>query len=508
MTTATINEQVVRDVVQEVLTQLRGAGTSGAAAPAAPATSAPSVPLGASSPLSARPTSAAQPAAAAQPVAPGAWGVFQSVDQAVTAARAAQEWLAGQTIATRADIIQLIRDVVRSRIQELGQMELDETKIGRLDHKYDKLELIVNHVSGTEFLSSEAYSGDAGLTVVEHAPYGVIGVITPVTHVIPTLCCNALQMIAAGNSLVINPHPGGIRTAIHITRLWNQAIHEKHGVDNLICVMEKPTLETADQIFTHPGIGMLCVTGGAGVANAAMASRKKAVVAGPGNPPVVVDETADLDRAAAKIIQGAAYDNNLLCVAEKEVFAVAGIFDQLMDAMGRHGGYRLTREQMDALGDKCFVKQDGSNGGHLVLNRDVVGKDPQVLAGMVGVSVPAGTQMLYGETNASHVLVQHEQMTTVIPLVRVRDVDEGIALAKQSEHGFGHTCIMHSMNVANLTKMGREMNTTLFFKNGATNEGEGFISYSIATPTGEGPTSPLTFTRVRRCIMIGHLRIV
>jgi aldehyde dehydrogenase len=499
MTTASINEQVIRDVVQEVLTQLRGGG-SGSPGPA-PAAVTP--PRGAASPISARPAPAKAPQTPS-----GKWGVYGCVDEAVAAAKAAQAWLVQQTIATRAEIVQTIRDVVRSRIEELGKMELDETKIGRLDHKFDKLKLIIDHVSGTEFLKSEAYSGDQGLTVVEHAPYGVIGAITPVTHVIPTMCCNALQMIAAGNTMIFNPHPSGIRTAMYITRLWNQAIHEKLGVDSLICTMEKPTLETAEGIFSHPDIAMLCVTGGAGVARAAMSSRKKAVVAGPGNPPVVVDETADIDRAAEKIIQGAAYDNNLLCVAEKQVFAVSSIFDQLMDAMGRHGGYRLTRQQMDALGEKCFVNQEGSGGAHLVLNRDVVGKDPQVLAAMIGVTVPPGTQMLYGETDANHVLVQHEQMTTVIPLVRCNNVDEAIELARQSEHGFSHTCIMHSMNVANLTKMGRVMNTTLFFKNGATNEGEGFVSYSIATPTGEGPTSPLTFTRVRRCIMIGNLRII
>lgn len=507
MTTA-INEQVVRDVVQEVLTQLKGGGSSSSAA-------APSLPIGASSPISTPPSPAGQPIAgpsqsSSTPSAPrlsqaaGKWGVHGCVDEAVKAAKEAQEWLLEQPISTRSEIVQIIRDVVRQRIEELGKMEFEESKIGRLDHKFDKLKLIINHVSGTEFLKSEAFSGDQGLTVVEAAPYGVIGVITPVTHVIPTMCCNALQMIAAGNALVINPHPAGIRTAIYITRLWNQTIHEKFGVDNLIGVMEKPTLETAEAIFTHPDIAMLCVTGGAGVANAAMASNKKAVVAGPGNPPVVVDETADLNQAAAKIIQGAAYDNNLLCVAEKEVFAVSGVFDSLMDAMERNGGYRLTREQMDALGKVCFVEKSG----HLMLNRDVVGKDPQALGQMIGLSVPPGIQMLYGETDKDHVLVQHEQMTTVIPLVRVRDVDEGIASARQAEHGFGHTCIMHSMNVANLTKMGREMNTTLFFKNGATNEGEGFVSYSIATPTGEGPTSPLTFTRVRRCIMVGHLRII
>ncbi len=485
MSQSTINEGLIRDVVKDVLDQLRGGGNSRPASAASPA------------------PSAGAPASSA-----GRRGIFGCVNEAVAAAKIAQEWLVQQTIAVRAEIVQIIRETVLSRVDELGRMELDETMIGRLDHKFDKLRLIAHNVSGTEFLRSEAFSGDQGLTVVEHAPYGVIGAVTPVTHVIPTITCNALQMMAAGNTVVINPHPNGAKTAVHIVRLFNEAISAKLGCDNLVCVMEKPTLETANALFTHPDVRMLCVTGGAAVARAALGSKKKAVVAGPGNPPVVVDETADIDRAAEKIIKGAAYDNNLLCVAEKQIFAVCGIFDRLMDAMSRHGGYRLTREQMDALGRKAFANEEGPHGAHLVLNRDMVGRDPQVLASMIGLTVPAGTQVLYGETDANHVFVQHEQMMPVLPFVRCRDVDEGIELARQSEHGFGHTAIMHSTNVANLTKMGRVMNTTLFFKNGATNEGEGFVSYSIATPTGEGPTSPLTFTRVRRCIMIGHLRII
>jgi aldehyde dehydrogenase len=485
MTQATINETLIRDVVQEVLTQLKG----GAAATPAPAGGVPAV-----APVAATGTHR--------------WGVFNCVNEAVAAAKAAYAQLCERSLATRAEIVQVLRDTVLSRIEELGRMELDETRIGRLDHKFDKLKVIANNVSGTEFLKSDAFSGDMGLTVVEYAPYGVIGAVTPVTHVIPTITCNALQMIAAGNAVVINPHPGGQKTAAYIVRIFNQAIAEKVGIENLICVMEKPTLETANALFTHPEVRMLCVTGGAAVARAALGSKKKAVVAGPGNPPVVVDETADIDLAAQKIIKGAAYDNNLLCVAEKQVFAVCGVFDRLMDAMGRHGGYRLNREQMDALGRKAFTNEESPQGAHLVLNRDLVGRDPQVLAAAIGLAVPAGAQLLYGETDANHVLVQHEQMMPVVPFVRCRDVDEAIELARQSEHGFGHTAIMHSTNILNLTRMGRVMNTTLFFKNGATNEGEGFISYSIATPTGEGPTSPLTFTRIRRCIMVGNLRII
>jgi len=468
MSTA-VNEDLIRDVVAEVLSRLGRSPASG-------------------------------------PVAAGQRGVFRTVDEAVRAAKAAQQQLVDRPLSDRAAAVQAVRDVMLSRIDELARLELEETKIGRLDHKKHKLRIIAEKVPGMEMIMTEAVSGDMGLTVIEHAPFGVIGVVTPLTHVVPTFGCNAIMMISGGNSLVCNPHPSGIKIALYVVRLWNEEIHKRIGIDNLICAIEQPTLETANEIFTHPDIAMLCVTGGPGVVKAAMASNKKAVVAGPGNPPVVVDETADLDRAAAKIIQGASYDNNLLCTGEKEVFAVAAIFDELMRAMERHGAMRLNAEQIEALVRVALHRDEKS--GHWIPDRQFVGRDPQVLGEAIGVRVPQGVELLFGETDETNPFVSCEQMMPFVPFVRVPDVETAIQKAKQYEHGFGHTAVMHSSHVGNLTRMGKVMDTTLFFKNGATNEGEGFVSYSIATPTGEGPTSPLTFTRVRRCIMVGELRII
>ncbi len=477
---ATINDQLIRDVVAEVLSRL-GPGTT-----------------------SVRPS--------ANGGGPdGRDGVFADVDSAVRAARSAQKQLAAGTLEQRRAAVQCIRDICIHQAEELGRAELAETKIGRLDHKIEKLLNVGRHVPGMEMITTECVSGDHGLCVTEHAPYGVIGVITPVTHSLPTLACNAIMMIAAGNSLVCNPHPSGARIAVEGARRFNRAIREKAGFDNLICIIEKPTLETADQIFKHPGIDMLCVTGGPGVAKAAMASSKKACVAGPGNPPVVVDETADIERAAAGIIRGAAYDNNLLCIGEKEVFVVAGVADRLLEAMGRHGGYRLNAQQIEALTRVALHKDEKS--GHWLPDKKFVGQDPPVLAAAIGVSVPAGTQLLYGETDEHNPFVPCEQMMPFLPVVRCRDVDEAIRLAVKYEHGFGHTAIIWSKNVENMTKMGKAVDTTIFIKNGPCmaglgGGGEGFPSFSIATPTGEGPTSPLTFTRVRRCVMVDNLRIL
>ncbi|NOX53412.1 MAG: aldehyde dehydrogenase EutE [Planctomycetes bacterium] len=473
---AVATEETIRTVVQEVLAQLAQSG-----------------------------------GAATVAKGDGDWGVFQTVDDAVAAATEGFEKLRAATLETRAKIVAIVKRICDEQAEELGRAEMDETRIGRLDHKIEKLK-IVKLVPGVEFLRSDAQSGDHGLTVTEYAPFGVIGTITPVTHSLPTLAGNVISMVSAGNTLVVNPHPSGARIACEGVRRFNRAIYEETGLENLITIIEKPTIESAQEIFQHRGVRLLCVTGGPGVARAAMASRKRAIVAGPGNPPVVVDETADIENAAKSIVQGAAYDNNLLCIGEKEVFAVCRVFDSLMEAVGRHGGYLLNRDQIEQLTRIAFSPPE-KPGGHAVLNRDLVGKDPAVLAEQIGVQVPAGTQILYGETDVSNPFVAEEQMMPFIPFVRCRDADEAIQLAKEYEHNYRHTAIIHSRNVRNMTRMGRLMDTTLFIKNGPCMAGlglggEGYLSYSIATPTGEGVTNPLTFTRVRRCVMVDDLRII
>lgn len=452
----------------------------------------------------------AKPQAAAKPV-DGDWGVFQSVDQAVAAATEGFEALSRAPLAARATAVELVKEICERDAEELGRKELEETRIGRLDHKIEKLK-IIKLVPGVEYLRTDAFSGDHGLSVTEYAPFGVIGAITPVTHSLPTLAGNVVNMVAGGNTLVVNPHPSGARIACEGVRRFNQAIYKATGLQNLITILEKPTLDTAAAIFSHRGVKMLCVTGGPAVARAAMESRKKAVVAGPGNPPVVVDETACLENAAKSIVKGGAYDNNLLCIGEKEVFAVESIFDKLLDQMGRCGGYRLNAQQIDALTKIAFTPPE-KPGDHYHVNKDLVGKDAAVLAELIGVRVPAGTELLFGETDESNPFVPEEQMMPFVPFVRVKNVNHGIEMALKHEHGFRHTSLIHSRNVRHMTKMGKAMDTTLFIKNGPCMAGlglggEGYLSFSIATPTGEGVTNPLTFTRQRRCVMVDDLRVI
>ena len=474
-----VDETLIRSVVEQVVTRLGG---NGAVAPSAGGNG-------------------------------GCLGLFTCVNEAVAAAREAFERLSERTLEDRRRIIEHIRRISIDQCVELGTMEMEETKIGRLPHKIEKLKTLGERSPGVEFLRSEVFSGDHGLAVIEHAPFGVIGTITPVTHSLPTITGNAVNMIAAGNTLVINPHPSGRRVAAEGVRRFNEAIYRDLGLDNLICVITEPTLETAEAIFKHPDIALLCVTGGPGVARAAMRQSKRAIVAGPGNPPVVVDETADLDRAARCIIQGAAYDNNLLCIAEKQVFVVEGVFDAMTAAMDRAGAVRLNAREIDALTRVAITSVGEGQKKHDVAAGDFVGKDAAVLAQAAGKGIPGNVELLFGETDESNPFVPVEQMMPFLPFVRARDVDHAIEMAHRSEHGFGHTAMIHSNSVRNMTKMGKKMDTTLFVKNGASMAGlgvggEGYISFSIATPTGEGPTTPLTFTRERRCSMVDDLRIL
>ncbi|RMF43190.1 MAG: aldehyde dehydrogenase EutE [Planctomycetota bacterium] len=474
-----INEELIRSVVAQVIQEVRGSG--GQTMPRRQGTFA------------------------------GRFGVFDCPDEAVAAARRAFEQLRCRPIEDRKRAIDHIRRISIEQSVELGTMEMQETKIGRLEHKIEKLKTLGEKTPGTEFLSTQAYSGDKGLAVIEHAPFGVIGAITPVTHSLPTITGNAINMLAAGNAVVVNPHPSGKRVAAEGVQRFNQAIYDDIGIDNLICVIREPTLETANAMFQHRDIAMICVTGGPAVGRAALRSGKRAVVAGPGNPPVVVDETADLDRAARCVIQGAAYDNNLLCIAEKEVFVVASVFDAFVDALQRNGAIELNGEQIDRLTQAAF--QEVGDDAHLAPTKDLLGQDAAKLAEAAGVRVDAHTELLFGETEADHPFVQVEQMMPFIPLVRCRDVDQCIALAQQAEHGFRHTAMIHSRDVHNMTKMARALDTTLFVKNGPCMAalgigGEGYLSFSIAGPTGEGVTTPLTFTRERRCSLIDDLWIL
>jgi len=452
-------------------------------------------------------------AASTSSASPARDGVFATVDEAASAAFEAQKKVAAMSLEERGRMTDIIVRICNERREELGRMEMDETKVGRLDHKILKL-TNMRYVLSVGAMRSDARTDTTGLCLIERAPWGVIGMMLPVTHSVPTMASNAINILAAGNTAVFGPHPSGAKVAQYALQLWNREIERELGVANVLTTTRDASIENAEQIFHHPKIALLCVTGGAAVARAAAKSGKRVIAGGPGNPPVVVDETADLDRAAQCIIAGASFDNNLLCIGEKEVFVVASVADAFIQAMRRAGAFQLDAAAIDRLTKAAFTFEGGGGGcARAHVKKDLVGRDVAVLAAAAGVHAPAGTDLLFGETDENHPFVVEEQMMPFVPVVRVRDADAAIAAAVKAEHGYRHTAIIHTQNVETATRMARVMNTTLFLHNAASPAslgvgGPGFFSHTIATPTGEGVTTPLTFTRERQMIVGSALRII
>lgn len=438
-------------------------------------------------------------------------GVFTTVDAAVGAARESQKALAGRGLEDRARMVAIIRRLCETHAEEWGKAEMEETKIGRVDHKIEKLRL-VKRVLGVEALRTEARTDVDGYCLIEPAPWGVIAMALPATHSAPTLASNAINVLAAGNVPVFSPHPAGAGIATRVVEAFNRAIEAETGLRNALCTVETPSIESTQELFRHPDVALNCVTGGRAVVRAAMAAGKRVIAAGPGNPPVLVDPCADLDKAARDVLAGASFDNNLLCIGEKEVFVVERAAADFMAAMERAGASRLNDRQIDALTRASFTFDEKGGKRRAHVKGELVGRDPHVLAEAAGLSVPKGTELLVGETSEDHPFVQEEQMMPFLPVVRVPSTEAGIEAAVRAEHGFRHTALIHSCNLENVAAMARALNTTLFVHNAPCAAslglgGPGYLSYSIATPTGEGVTTPLTFTRQRQITMQGPLRI-
>ncbi len=434
-------------------------------------------------------------------------GVFPTMTEALAAVDKAYKQYRSYSIEQREKMIQKIREFTLAEAENMARLGVEETGMGRVADKIIKHELVANKTPGTEDLHPTAWSGDCGLTLVEMAPYGVIGSITPSTNPSETVICNSIGMIAGGNGVVFNPHPHACRTANYAVDLVNRAILEAGGPENLVVTVEKPTKESSDEMMQSPIVRMLVATGGPGVVKALLSSGKKAIGAGAGNPPVIVDDTADIEKAAKDIVAGASFDNNLPCIAEKECFAFDNIADDLIRYMQSNGAYLIKGEQIDKLVKTCLIEKNGKYG----INKDWVGRDASKFLKVLGIESDA--RLVICEVPEMHPFVQVEMMMPVLGIVRVKTIDEAIEMAVKAEHGNRHSAHIHSKNVDHLTRFAKAVETTIFVKNapsyaGIGAGGEGYTTFTIAGPTGEGLTAAHSFTRARRCVLVDGLHIV
>jgi aldehyde dehydrogenase len=439
-------------------------------------------------------------------------GIHPGIDAAVSAARTAFAAYREMGLESRRVVIEAMRAAMLREGERLAYMAHAETGLGRAEDKVKKNLLVTMKTPGPEDLEPQAITGDEGMAVTEFAPYGVIGSITPSTNPTSTIINNSIAMIAAGNAVTFNVHPSAAQVSVENIKLLNRAVVAAGGPPGLVTATAHPTLESAKELMAHPDVRVLLVTGGPAVVAEALRMPKKAITAGPGNPPAVVDQTADLEQAARDIVSGASFDNNIVCIDEKTTIVVDTVADALVRAMERAGAYRLKEHELRRL-ERVIFTQMGAPEKAGAINPTWIGRNAGDLLAEIGVTVEGDVRLLVAEVPADHSLVWTEQMMPVMPVVRVKDVDRAIALAVRSEHGFRHTASIHSTNVDTITTMARAMNCSILVANGPNyaglgQSGEGYTSFSIASPTGEGLTRPRTFSRVRRVTVVGALRIV
>ena len=432
-------------------------------------------------------------------------GIFEDMNDAIAAAIEAQKVMQKMPMDFREKIISNIRRLTIENAELLARMGVEETGMGNVGDKILKHKLLAEKTPGTEDITTRVFSGDRGLTLIEMGPFGVIGAITPTTNPSETILCNSIGMIAGGNTVVFNPHPAAIKTSQYAIELVNRASMEAGGPCNVATSVVKPTMDTSKIMMSHKAIQLIAATGGPGVVTTVLSSGRRGIGAGAGNPPALVDDTADIPKAARDIVNGCTFDNNLPCIAEKEIVAVESIADELKAELLENGCYEATPDQIAKLAATVITPKGA-------LNRKCVGRDAKTLMKMIGVDVPSNVRCIIFEGEKEHPLIATELMMPILGIVRAKDIDDAIEKAVWLEHGNRHSAHIHSKNIDNITKYGKAIDTAILVKNAPSYAalgfgGEGYCTFTIASRTGEGLTSAQTFTKRRHCIMSDSLCI-
>ena len=432
-------------------------------------------------------------------------GIFADMNDAIAAAKKAQRYKHRMSMDQSEQIISNIRRKTKENAEILARMGVEETGMGNVPHKILKHQLVAEKTPGTEDITTTAWSGDKGLTLIEMGPFGVIGAITPCTNPSETIICNTIGMLAGGNTVVFNPHPAAVKTSQFAVNMLNEASIEAGGPENIACTVGKPTMESSNIMMKHKDIQLIAATGGPGVVTAVLSSGRRGIGAGAGNPPALVDETADIRKAAGDIVNGCTFDNNLPCIAEKEIVAVDSVVSELMHYMvNEQDCYLASKEEQDKLTATVLTPKG--------LNRKCVGRDAKTLLGMIGVTVPDNIRCIVFEGEKEHPLIATELMMPILGVVRAKDFEDAVEKAVWLEHGNRHSAHIHSKNIDNITRYAKAIDTAILVKNAPSYAalgfgGEGFCTFTIASRTGEGLTSASTFTKRRRCVMSESLCI-
>lgn len=426
--------------------------------------------------------------------------MFNEAEQAVRASREAYETYSDLTLNARREIFTAICNKIAPHVVTIAEKELEETGFGNVNDKIIKLVLALSKTPGVEYLTTEVITGDSGMTLYEYSPYGVICAIHPSTNPSATLINNVLGMLAAGNVVINIPHPRCIGVSMYVTKLINEAIFETCRIENLVITLSKSAKSIADEIINHPDVSLIVATGGRSMNKRALQSSKRVIAAGKANPVAIVDETADIAKAAKDIVDGATFDHNSMCITEKNIVLVDEILPDFVKEIKKQNVYYVEKEQEIFQLAKATLKQN------LTMNRTLQGKSANEILTSANITCNRKINLIVVKVFKEHPFVTEEMLMPLVPLVTEKTFEEALETALFMEQGLRHTAIIHSQSIPRMNKAAKIMQTSIFIKNGSSLAGIGLngedkTSFTIANISGEGVTSARDFARKRSCTM-------
>lgn len=429
-----------------------------------------------------------------------------AVEEAVSASREAFLAYSKLTLNKRREIITAVKEQMILLVDKMASMEMAETRMGNAQDKCTKLLLSIQKTPGVEDLVTDVLTGDDGMTLYEYSAYGIVCAVQPGTNPCATLICNSIGMLAAGNSVIHIPHPRCVRASDFAASRINEIVYDVSGINNLVITFPESSMLLAEGIMNHPDVALVVATGGGKMLTNALGSAKRVIGAGEANPVVIVDETADIKKAAKDIVDGAAFDHNIMCISEKSIVVVSEIADRFIEELKQQGVYYVSDEaEMISLVKTVLTS-------NVTMNRAMEGKSANKILEAAKIPCEREIRLIVVDTVKTHPFVTLEMLMPLVPLVRVRDFEKALEAALFIEQGLRHTAMIHSQSIDRVNKAAHIMQTSLFVKNGSSLagigvNGEGNTSFSIANITGEGLTTARHFARRRRCTLTNGFSI-
>jgi acetaldehyde dehydrogenase (acetylating) len=402
----------------------------------------------------------------------------QEARDAVEAAHLAFQAVAKFDQAKIDRICEAMAKVALAESARLGQMAHEETGYGKAEDKFEKNRFAAEDVwNYFRNMKTVGVVKETDSIVEIASPRGVVAAIIPSTNPTSTAIFKIIISIKSRNTIILSPHPSAARCIAEATRVMRE-VGVKEGLppDAIKC-LTTATIEGTETLMKHKKTAVILATGGPGLVRAAYSSGKPAFGVGPGNVPVFIERTANVEKAVGDILTGTCFDYGTICASEQSVVVDAPILDQVREQFKTQGGHFLNEAEAEAVGKILLTPQR-------TLNAKIVGKSPQVIANLAGISIPNGTRCLLADCGGvgRDFPWSIEKLSPTLAFFVVDGIEEGAKRCFEILQfgGMGHTAGMHTGSREAAIRYGEQMPAARVIINSPTTHGAIGFSTDLA----------------------------